>query len=439
MNPQLYIESLDHEGRGVAHRDGKAIFVDGALTGEVVEASSYRKKDNYEQAQVVRLVKPSPYRIEPRCPWFGVCGGCTHQHLHEAAQVAAKQRVLEDCFAHLGKVKPDTMLSPIHGPTWGYRTKARLSVRNVPKKGGVLVGFHERKSSYVADMRGCLVLPEKIGGMLPAMRGLVADLSIRDRLPQIEVAVGEKVAVLVLRILEPLSPEDEDKVRAFADRHQVQIWLQPKGPDTAQPFHPLEAPELSYSLPEFALDMPFRPTEFTQVNHGVNRMLVRRAIRMLDPRPQERIADFFCGLGNFTLPIARRGAQVLGIEGSLALVSRALDNARRNGLDHLTRYQVMNLFEMSPEILAALGRFDKWLVDPPRDGAIELVKSLPEDGSGPSRIVYVSCSPSTLARDAAVLVHAKGYRLRAAGVANMFPHTAHVESIALFERQGTAD
>jgi 23S rRNA (uracil1939-C5)-methyltransferase len=434
MNEPLLIESLDHEGRGVAHRDGKAIFVDGALTGERVETSSYRRKDTYEQAQVSRIVRASPFRVAPKCAWFGTCGGCTHQHLHEGAQVAAKQRVLEDCFAHIGKVRAETMLSPIHGPTWGYRTKARLSVRNVPKKGGVLVGFHERRSSYVADMLGCEVLPPRIGALLPRLRELVAGLSIRDRLPQIEVAVGENVAVLVLRILEPLSAEDEARVRAFADAHGVQIWLQPKGPDTARPFHPLDAPALSYTLPEFGLEMPFRPTEFTQVNHGVNRMLIRRAIRLLEPRPGERIADFFCGLGNFTLPIAKMGADVLGIEGSSALIARAIENARLNNLAERTRYQVMNLFEMAPEVLAALGRFDKWLVDPPRDGAIELVKSLPEDGSGPSRIVYVSCSPATLARDAAVLVHAKGYRLKAAGVANMFPHTAHVESIALFER-----
>ncbi len=434
MSETLVIESLDHEGRGVAHRDGKTVFVDGGLTGETVEASVYRRKDNYEQAQVHHIVEPSAFRVDPKCRWFGICGGCTHQHLHEAAQVAAKQRVLEDCLAHIGKVQAETLLSPIHGPTWGYRTKARLSVRNVPKKGGVLVGFHERRSSYVADMLSCEVLSPVIGGLLPALRELVAGLSIRDRLPQIEVAVGDSVAVLVMRILEPLSPEDEDRMRAFADRHGVQIWLQPKGPDTAQPFHPLDGPELSYSLPEFGIEMPFKPTEFTQVNHGVNRMLVRRAMRMLKPGQGERIADFFCGLGNFTLPIARRGAQVLGIEGSPALVARAIENARRNGLDHLTRYQVMNLFEMAPEILAALGRFEKWLVDPPRDGAVELMKSLPDDGGGPARIVYVSCNPATLARDASLLVHTKGYSLKAAGVANMFPHTAHVESSALFER-----
>ncbi len=433
MSDILNIESLDQEGRGIAHRNGKTVFVDGALAGETVAVSIYRKKDAFEQAQISGLIHPSAFRVEPKCPWFGRCGGCTHQHLHEAAQVAAKQRVLEDCLEHIGKIKAEILLSPIHGPTWGYRSKARLSVRHVPKKGGVLVGFHERRSSYVADMLGCAVLPAGIDRLLPALRQLVATLSVRDRLPQIEVAVGEAVAVLVLRLLEPLTAADESLVRAFADTHGVQIWLQPKGPDSARPFHPLAVPALSYSLPEFGLTLPFKPTEFTQVNHGVNRMLLRRAMHLLDPRPGEEIADFFCGLGNFTLPIARCGARVLGLEGSPALVGRALENARLNGLAHLARYQVMNLFEMAPEILVALGRFDKWLIDPPRDGAVDLVKSLPEDGSGPTRIVYVSCNPATLARDAAVLVHTKGYALKAAGVANMFPHTAHVESIALFE------
>lgn len=434
MNEGLLIESLDHEGRGVAHLNGKVIFVDGALPGERVLHSTYRKKDSYEQAQASAILKPSPFRVEPRCAWFGICGGCTHQHAHEAAQVAAKQRVLEDCFDHIAKLRPESMLPPIHGPTWGYRRKARLSVRYVPKKGGMLVGFHERRSSYVADMLGCEVLPAGVGALLPELRKLVEGLSIRDRLPQIEFAMGDTEKVLVLRILEPLSTEDEVRVKAFADQHGVQMWLQTKGPDTAKLFYPEDAPTLSYSLPEFGVTMPFKPTEFTQVNHDVNRMLVRRAVRMLDPRPGERIADFFCGLGNFTLPIARRGAEVTGIEGSSGLIARAIENARLNGLAERTRYQVMDLFQMEAPVLAALGHFDKWLVDPPRDGAIELVKSLPDDGTGPARIVYVSCSPATLARDAAVLVHQKGYRLRQAGVANMFPHTAHVESIALFER-----
>jgi len=433
MSAQIVIESLDHEGRGVGRHEGKTIFVDGALTGEVVEYSSYRRKPSFEQAQTTRILKASPFRVTPACRWFGICGGCTHQHLDESAQVAAKQRVLEDCFAHIGKVKPESMLPPIHGQTWGYRTRARLSVRNVPKKGGVLVGFHERRSSYVADMDSCEVLPERISALLPRLRHLVEQLSIRDRLPQIEVACGEAVDVLVLRVLEPPTPEDETRLKIFADTHRIQFWLQPKGPDTAHPFYPLDAQELAYSLPEFDLAMPFRPTEFTQVNHGINRMLIRRAMRLLDARPGERVADFFCGLGNFSLPIARSGAFVMGVEGSKGLVERAGENAAGNGLGHLTEFRVADLFQITPEAYADLGEFDKLLIDPPRDGAIELVKSLPETG-GPSRIVYVSCSPATLARDAAVLVHQKGYRLVSAGVANMFPHTAHVESIALFDR-----
>lgn len=433
MSEPLKIESLDHEGRGVGHLDGKTIFVEGALPGEVVRYSSYRKKPNLEQAQATDILKSSPFRVTPRCRWFGICGGCSHQHLDEAAQVAAKQRVLEDSFSHIGKVKPETMLSPIHGPTWGYRRRARLSVRNVPKKGGVLVGFHERRSSFVADMFGCEVLPERISRLLPRLRVLVESLSIRDRLPQIELAAGDAVDVLVLRVLEPPSPADETLLRTFADANRVQFWLQPKGPDSAYPFHPLDAPALDYRLVEFDLVMPFRPTEFTQVNQDINAILVRRAMRLLDPRPGERIADFFCGLGNFTLPIARKGADVLGIEGSAALVARGIENAARNGLNSNCEFRVADLFQMTPETYAELGIFDKLLIDPPRDGAIELVKSLPDEGA-PRRIVYVSCSPATLARDAAVLVHQKGYRLSTAGVANMFPHTAHVESIALFER-----
>ena len=433
MSTPLRIESLDHEGRGVGHSEGKTIFVEGALTGELVRYSSYRKKPNFEQAQATEILEPSPFRVAPRCRWFGICGGCSHQHLDEAAQVATKQRVLEDCFAHIGKVKPETMLSPIHGPTWGYRRRARLSVRHVPKKGGVLVGFHERCSSFVADMGGCEVLPTRISLLLPRLRVLLEALSIRDRLPQIELALGDAVDVLVLRVLEPPSPADETLLRTFADANQVQFWLQPKGPDTAYPFHPLDAPTLDYRLAEFDLVMPFRPTEFTQVNQDINAMLVRRAIQLLAPQPGERIADFFCGLGNFTLPIARRGARVLGIEGSQGLVARGIENAARNGLSGNSEFRVADLFQVTPEAYAELGSFDKLLIDPPRDGAIELVKSLPDAGA-PQRIVYVSCSPATLARDAAVLVHQKGYRLSTAGVANMFPHTAHVESIALFVR-----
>lgn len=426
------IESLDHEGRGVAHVEGKTIFIEGALPGETVEYSSFKKKPSYEQATATKIIRPSFMRVTPRCPNFGLCGGCSMQHLEAGAQVAAKQRVLEDNLWHIGKVRAEAILPPIYGPAWGYRHRARLSVKYVQKKGRVLVGFHEKRSSFIADMECCEVLPSRISALLVPLRELVGRLSIRERMPQVEVALGEDVDVLVLRILDPLNGEDEALLRAFADRHRVQFFLQPKGPDTAYPFYPLDAPDLDYTLPDFGIVMPYRPTEFTQVNPAVNRVLVRRAVGLLDPKPKERIADLFCGLGNFSLPIARRGADVVGVEGSAALVRRAQANADHNGLSARARFVEADLFEVDANGLKQLGRFDKMLIDPPRDGAVEVIKALTEDG--PRRIVYVSCSPATLARDAQVLVHVKGYALKAAGVANMFPHTAHVESIALFEK-----
>ncbi len=462
----VIIESLDHEGRGIAHADGKVIFIEGALTGERVTYASYRKKNNYEQAQVGQILKQSFMRVQPKCAHFGVCGGCSMQHLEARAQVAVKQRVLEDNLQRIGRVKAETMLPPIYGQAWGYRERARLSVRHVLKKNKTLVGFREKAGRYVADMQHCEILTPKIAGLLPLLGELNESFTVRDALPQIEVAVGEHVDVLVLRILQPLSPSDEALIKQFADAHKVQFWTQTKGPETVVPFYPLDAPQLSYSLPEFGITMPFAPTEFTQVNSDMNRLMVSRAIRLLAPQPGERIADFFCGLGNFTLPIARSGAQVLGIEGSDALVKRARQNAAYNGLDKdflsrrgitsdladvsgqpsrmasssirggegVAEYRAMNLFEMDEAALAQLGRFDKWLVDPPRDGAIELMKSINAE-TAPRRIVYVSCSPSTLARDAEVLVHVKGYTLKAAGVMNMFPQTSHVESIAVFDKQ----
>ena len=429
----VIVESLDQEGRGIAHADGKVIFIEGALTGERVTYSSYRKKPSFEMAQVTNILKPSFMRVQPKCIHFGVCGGCSMQHLEVRAQVAVKQRILEDNLARIGKVKPETILRPIHGLPWGYRQRARLSVRHVLKKGKTLVGFHEKRNSYVADMSRCEILPPKISGLIPLLAQLIEALSIRERLPQIEVACGENVDVLVLRIMEPLTTGDEAMLRAFADAHDIQFWLQTKGPETVVPFHPLNAPPLTYTLPEFGIEMPFAPTEFTQVNSEMNRAMVHRALHLLDPQPGERIVDFFCGLGNFTLPIARSGARVLGIEGSAALVKRAMQNAAHNGLSGNTEYNVMNLFDMDEAALARLGSFDKWLIDPPRDGAMELVKAITPE-TAPKRIVYVSCNPATLARDAEVLVHTHGYALKAAGVMNMFPQTSHVESIALFER-----
>jgi 23S rRNA (uracil1939-C5)-methyltransferase len=316
MNQTVDILSLDHEGHGVARIDGKVTFVDGALAGERAEIAIYRKHAKYNSANAVAILKASAQRTEPRCRYFGRCGGCSMQHLEPSAQVAAKQRVLEENLARIGKVRPDIILPALHGPSWRYRTRARLSARWVDKKGGGLVGFREKRSSFIADMASCEVLTADVSALIQPLRELIGNLSNADRIPQIEVAVGEHVTVLVFRLLEPWSDDDAVLVRAFAEQHRVQIWEQRKGPDTARPFWPDIAPELSYSLPEFGLVMPFRPTEFTQVNTAINRALVSRALRLLDPQPGERVADLFCGLGNFTLPIARSGARCFGIEGS---------------------------------------------------------------------------------------------------------------------------
>ena len=429
---QALIESIDHEGVGVAHVDGKVTFIDGGVTGERVAFSRRRSRGNFDLGTVTHVLRESSQRVTARCRYFGACGGCAMQHVEPAAQVAAKQRVLEDNLARLGKVKPERILPPVMGPSWGYRNRARLSVHYVAKKGGVLVGFHERRSSFVADVMSCEVLPPKIAALIPELRALFTSMQLRERLPQLELAVGDRVTVFVLRHLEPIGDEDAAKLRAFADRHGIQWWLQPKGPDTAHPFYPLDAPALDYALPEFGLRLQFGPTEFTQVNAGVNRVLVRRAVDLLAPQPGERIGDLFCGLGNFTLPLASGGADVTGMEGSPALVARAQANAAANGLDHRARFVAYDLYADAAGALAKLGRIDKLLIDPPRDGAVEICKAL-EDPM-PSRIAYVSCSPGTLSRDAGVLVNVKGYRLAAAGVVNMFPHTGHVESVALFER-----
>jgi 23S rRNA (uracil1939-C5)-methyltransferase len=440
----VIIESLDQDGRGVAHHEGKVIFIEGALIGEHVTYSSFRKKPSFENAVATKILKSSFTRVQPKCIHFDICGGCSMQHLDVRAQVAVKQRILEDNLQRIGKVKPEVILAPIYGEAWGYRQRARLSVRHVLKKGKTLVGFHEKRSSFIANMQHCEILPPKISKLLPLLASLNEQLSIRDQLPQIEVAVGDHVDALVLRIMQAPTPEDEALLKQFADTHQVQFWTQTKGPDTVKPFYPLDAPALSYSMPEFGITMPYSPTEFTQVNSTMNRLMVSRAVRLLAPQPNERIADFFCGLGNFTLPIARSGAQVLGIEGSDALVKRAEQNAAYNGFvanslsprgraGEGVAFSTMNLFEMTETTLQQLGKFDKWLVDPPRDGAFELMKAITPE-TAPQRIVYVSCNPATLARDAEVLVHSKGYAIKAAGVMNMFPHTSHVESIAVFEK-----
>ena len=459
----LLVESLDLEAQGVAHRaDGKVVFIEGALPFERVSVYVNRKKNNWEQGTLTAIHRASAQRVQPGCPHFGLhtgaCGGCKMQHLHVGAQVAVKQRVLEDNLWHLGKVKPDMILRPIEGPAWGYRYRARLSVRFVRKKGQVLVGFHERKSAYVADIKVCRVLPPHVSAMLLPLRLLIAAMDAVETCPQIELACGDAVTALVLRHLEPLSEGDLERLRAFAVAHVgVQWWLQPKGPETVHLLDDNGAP-LSYALPEFGITMPFKPTDFTQVNPHINQVLVARALRLLAAQKNERVIDWFCGLGNFTLPIATQAGSVLGVEGSEVLVARSRQNYQINCAVAPTKkalckthFSARNIFDMTPALLLEDGVADKWLIDPPREGAFALVQALVElhqqqldplnhplapgaqGWSAPKRIVYVSCNPSTLARDAGLLVHQAGYRCAAAGVVNMFPHTAHVESLAVFE------
>jgi 23S rRNA (uracil1939-C5)-methyltransferase len=475
-DPKTYvIDSLDIEAQGVARSDeGKVVFIDGALPGERVSAVTKRSKNNWEGADLVAIHRTSSLRVEPACPHFGLhvgaCGGCKMQHLETSAQVAIKQRALEDQLWHLGKVKPELVLRPIQGPDWGYRYRARLSMRYVQKKDEVLIGFHERASRYLADMQTCAVLPPHVSQMLLPLRALVKGMDARETLPQIELACGDSVTALVLRHLEPLSEGDIAKLRAFAALHSVQWWLQAKGPDTVKLLD--EGGELlAYGLPEFGITMPFKPTDFTQVNPHINRVLVARALRLLNVQKTDRVIDWFCGLGNFTLPLATQAREVLGIEGSDTLVARAKANAEQNlsQKQPLTvvncalsaiNFVARNLFEMTGQMLVDDGYANRWLIDPPREGAFALVKALahihqqrlgnvPEvvegeaalaavnigDWQPPQRIVYVSCNPSTLARDAGLLVHQAGYRCTSAGVVNMFPHTAHVESMAVFELQ----
>lgn len=429
------VESMDLEARGVAHQDGKVVFVDGALPGERVIARIARRKPSFDVARTEQILRSSSQRVDPPCAYFGQCGGCAMQHLRPEAQVAVKQRVLEDALGHIGKVRPEHVLSPMHGPTWGYRYRARLSVRLVAKKGGVLVGFREKRGSYVADMDHCLVLPRQVSDLLRPLRNLIGDLSAPKSIPQIEVAVGDEGTALLLRHMEPLSASDIELLREFAARHAVMWWLQPKGIDTVHPLERLDDERLAYHLPEFGLRMAFRPTDFTQVNSQVNRMLISRALGLLELQPHERVADLFCGLGNFTLPLATRVREVVGVEGSQALVDRATEAAAQNGLADRATFSVLNLFEVDEDWLRSLGRFDRMLIDPPREGAEAVSRALAAMApyERPVRLVYVSCNPATLARDAGILVREGGYRLSAAGVINMFPHTGHVESIAVFD------
>jgi 23S rRNA (uracil1939-C5)-methyltransferase len=425
------IASLSHDGRGVCHVDGKAVFVHGALPGERVLFRYTRRARRHDEGVVEDILQAVPERVSPRCAHFGVCGGCALQHMDAAAQVRLKQDVLAQTLARIGKVEPARWLAPLAGAPWGYRRKARLGVRWVAKKGRVLVGFRERGSAFVADLERCHVLRPEVGERLPQLAELIQSLSIRERVPQIEVAQGDGPTVLVFRVLEPPTEADRARLLAFAAETGLHVYLQPGGAETVAPL-PGQAVALGYSLPAQGIEIGFDAADFTQVNLELNRLMVSQALALLDLQAQDRVLDLFCGLGNFTLPMARRAAQVVGVEGEAGLVARARRNAERNGLGHL-EFQCADLYgEQTAAAPWHQGTYDKALLDPPRSGAREVLA--PVAATGVRRLLYVSCYPATLARDAALLVHELGFRLEAAGAMDMFPHTAHLESMALFER-----
>lgn len=423
------IESLGHDGRGVTHLDGKAVFIDGALPGEIVSFEYLASRKKFDEGRVTEVQQASPDRVEPKCPHFGLCGGCSLQHMEAGAQIRAKQQVLLDNLGHIGKVEPETVLPPLTGQIWGYRTKGRLGAKDVIKKGKVLVGFREKRSSYVADLHRCEVLHPSVGEKFQELSALIEQLDARARIPQIEVAVAEDITALVFRHLDPLTDTDVEKLKRFATDNQFRIYLQPAGPDSIQPLSPGES-SLSYQLLAQDIEIHFRPTDFTQINTGINEQMIARVLDMLVLDTSDRVLDLFCGLGNFTLPMARQAGLVVGVEGEAGLVSRARENAMANAIDNAV-FHTANLIDDHIEASWAGEGYNKVLLDPPRSGAAEVLDML--GNIGPERIVYVSCHPGSLARDAGVLVNEKGYRLLAAGVMDMFPHTAHVESIALFE------
>ena len=428
---QTEILDLSHDGRGVARReDGKAVFVAGALPGETVLAEPTARSRRFDEARTLEVLEASPERVPPRCPHFGTCGGCVLQHLAEDRQIVAKQRVLLENLERIGKVAPGRVLAPLVADNWGYRRKGRFSVRRVNKKDKTLVGFREQDPRFVADLQQCHTVIPQIGTKIVALAALVDGLQAREQIPQIEFIAGDAAIALTVRHLQPLGEADRDALARFGREHGFAIFLQPKGPDSVHPLQD-EAPALSFRLPQWDVELAFEPLDFIQVNAKLNQAMIAHALQLLDAQPGERVLDLFCGLGNFTLPLARAVAQVVGVEGDAGLVARARANATRNGLDN-AQFFAADLTQDQRGTPWMRAGFDKLLLDPPRSGADEVLKQLPLQGI--DRIVYVSCHPGSLARDAGFLVHERGYRLAAAGVMDMFPHTAHVESIALFER-----
>jgi len=428
------IESLSHDGKGIAHNEeGKVVFISGALPGEVVRYKMTGRRRSFDSGEVVEVITASADRVEPPCPHFNGCGGCSLQQMAPSAQIAFKQQSLIDNFERLGHVSPEQVLPPLTDQNHGYRRKARLGVRYVPKKGGALVGFREKSSGYLTVMDSCRVLVPEVGERIADLRALITDLEQCNKIAQIEVACDDAECILVFRNLEPLPEADLQKLDQFGEQHGLKIYLQPKGPDSVVPLNERHAMTLSYGLEAFDLNYQFLPTDFTQVNAGINRKMVPMAVEMLDLNGEDEVLDLFCGLGNFTLPIARTAGVVVGVEGDEALVQRARDNADRNEITNAEFYAV-DLQDEETGGVWLNDRYSKVLLDPPRSGALEIVQKMGQ--IKPERIVYVSCNPSTLARDADELVNNQGYRLVSAGVMDMFPHTAHVESIALFEKVG---
>ena len=429
------VESLNYDARGVARIDGKATFIDGALPGETVRFRRLDLRRRHDSGVLVEVLRPSPDRIDAVCPHFGRCGGCSLQHLRPEAQITAKQRILADALQHIGRVQPESWLAPLAGPIWRYRRRARLGVRWVEKKGGVLVGFRERRRSLITPLDTCPVLDERAMILLPHLKRIVEALSCPHRIPQIELSAGDDALAMVFRHLVPLTERDRASLSRFAHDHGVHVLLQGGGVDSIEPLSPALPPALSYRIPDFDVELAFGPVDFVQVNSAMNRLMVSRALELLAPSANERVLDLFCGLGNFTLPLARRSARVLGIEVDEALVAAAGRNARQNAISNV-EFRRADLYAEQQEAPWADFRADKLLLDPPRAGAMQVIKRLRPPL--PARIVYVSCYASTLARDAAHLVTELGYEFKTAGVMDMFPHTSHVESIALFVRPGNA-
>lgn len=427
---EVDIEDLSHDGRGVARVGGKAVFVSGALAGERVRMKFTGRHRHYDEAIAEEILQPSPDRVAPQCAHFGVCGGCALQHLAPAAQIAAKQKVLIENLERIGKVQPDALLPALSDSPWAYRRKARLGVKFVDKKGRVLVGFRESNGRYIADIKRCEVLHPAVGTRIEAIAALVESLEARRTIPQIEVAAGDSLVALIFRHLHPLSPDDVGRLLEFGRTHTLGIYVQPGGVDSVRPLWPEDA-RLSFRVPAQDVEIEFQPLDFIQVNGGMNLRMIEQTLRLLDPRPEDRVLDLFCGLGNFTLPIARHVAGVVGVEGEAGLARRAEANALRNNVQN-AKFHVADLAADQRDAPWARAEHDLLLLDPPRSGAAAVLEYLPRRST--RRIVYVSCHPGSLARDAGILVERHGFRLARAGVMDMFPHTAHVESVAVFDR-----